>query len=160
MSVLTTTPVVLPPTMPKPKPDPSFTSSISSMRLAGRIALSVLNGAPFTGDPSPRDFIKECQRLPLADARLQRNAVYHQDLVPLLETPVPAAKTRGTCVSVAPPTLAAVMIHFCKTGSEEGGVLLMGGYEPLVKREEEEEEEEEGVGVAELLAGVTALMIS
>lgn len=27
--VLTTTPVIVPPTMPKPKPDPSFTSSIS-----------------------------------------------------------------------------------------------------------------------------------
>lgn len=39
--------------------------------------------------------LQEGQRLLLADARLQRDAIYHQDLVPLLEAPVPAAQTHS-----------------------------------------------------------------
>lgn len=40
--------------------------------------------------------LQEGEGLLLADPRLQRAAVDHQDLVPLLETPVPAAATSVT----------------------------------------------------------------
>lgn len=53
----------------------------------------------------------------------------------------------------APPTLAAARIHFWRTSSE-GGVWWMGEDKPLVTVEEEK------VAGAELLVGLTALMIS